>query len=129
MGLVRSEVPKRPTAFGLETVVPLVAGHVPPKDLAARAGFDILCEPHGKKYGCTAPGFLDTSLTISRSFGGPSRKRRTRMPQDRRDRVSPYLGYPLFDDLKAHAALPWPCWSRASRGVRKPSFSTRHCSL
>ena len=30
-------------------------------------------------------------------------------PQDRRDRVSPYLS--------AHAAFPWPCWSRASRGV------------
>ncbi len=41
---------------------------------------------------CTAPGFLDTSLTISGSFGRRSRKRRTRMPQDRRGGVSPYLG-------------------------------------
>ncbi len=43
-------------------------------------------------YACTAPGFLDTSLTISGSFGRRSRKRRTRMPQDRRGGVSPYLG-------------------------------------
>ncbi len=41
---------------------------------------------------CTVPGFLDTSLTISGSFGRRSRKRRTRMPQDRRGGVSPYLG-------------------------------------